>query len=58
MGGVLTTVDESRDQVYRIGLFSSRTGMPDYLAFNSQGGLAIGFFGNQWEYEPAFGSAR
>jgi len=58
MGAVLTAVEGSENQLYRIRPFSSRNGMPDYLAFSASGGLAFGFFDNQWKYDPSLGSAR
>mgnify|MGYP006280658781 CR=1 FL=1 len=38
--------------------FSSRSGMPDYLLFDSQGGAAIGFFDANWQFSSDFGVFR
>ncbi|MCA9540033.1 MAG: prolyl oligopeptidase family serine peptidase [Myxococcales bacterium] len=35
--------------------FSSRSGLPDYVVFDANGGRALGFFDADWHLDPAFG---
>jgi len=58
LAGAMVATDGSESQLFRLQPFSSRNGMPDYLGLDSSGGLAIGFFDNQWEYDSSLGVAR
>ncbi len=52
-GLVATPGDEMR--LTQIVPFSSRGGMPDYLVWSSRGAAAIGFFDNDWQFDPMWG---
>jgi hypothetical protein len=52
-GLVATPGDEMR--LTQIVPFSSRSGMPDYLVWSSRGAAAIGFFDNDWQFDPMWG---
>ena len=52
-GLVATPGDEMR--LTQIVPFSSRSGMPDYLVWSSRGAAAIGFFDNDWLFNPMWG---
>ena len=36
--------------------FSSRSGMPDYVAWTPEGAVATGFFSPEWAFDPALGA--
>ena len=55
LAAVLVAPEGKEHMLRRLNPFSSRSGLPDYLLFGDQGGVAIGNFGPDWQYDPAFG---
>jgi len=55
LAAVLVAPEGREHLLRRLNPFSSRSGLPDYLVFGDQGGIAIGHFGSDWQYDPAFG---
>ncbi|MBM4396367.1 MAG: prolyl oligopeptidase family serine peptidase [Deltaproteobacteria bacterium] len=55
--GVMGAAAGAEPLLFRHMPFSSRAGLPDYLAWTSTGGKAAGFFDATWEHDPAFGYA-
>jgi hypothetical protein len=49
---VLTALEGSETRLYGISPYSSRAGLPDYLAWGPSGGVAPGMFGADWAYTP------
>ena len=58
MAAAMVAADGQEDLLFGFQPFSSRSGMPDYLIFSSQGGQALGFFDNEWKYDSSLGAAR
>ena len=55
LAAVLVAPEGKEHMLRRLNPFSSRSGLPDYLLFGDEGGVAIGNFGPDWQYDPAFG---
>lgn len=50
MTGVLSTAYGEGASLWLLQPFSSRGGMPDWLVYDAQGGLAAGFFDPEWAF--------
>ncbi len=49
LSAVLSPPTGGEDLLYAIEPFSSRSGLPDYLIYNTRHGLAAGFFDPEWQ---------
>ena len=53
LSAVMTTSRRDEEILYRIPIWSSRSGLPDYFVWGPAGNtLATGMFGAGWEYTP------
>ena len=52
LAAVLVTTPGHEDLLEGTVPFSSRAGMPDYIAWTTGRGLLTGFFGPEWTYIP------
>lgn len=53
ISGVLHAPKGQEHLLYSVSPFSSRSGMPDFLVFGEGGAFGAGFFGFQWNFDPA-----
>ncbi|MBI3205146.1 MAG: prolyl oligopeptidase family serine peptidase [Myxococcales bacterium] len=54
----LVTTAGSELLLYRYVPFSSRAGMPDYVAFGQSGVIGSGFFDAEWKLDPALAEGK
>lgn len=54
LAGFFAATAGSEYLLYRYLMFSSRSGMPDWLAWQDDGLVGTGFFDAEWQLEPAF----
>lgn len=54
LAGFFATTSGQEHLLYRYMMFSSRSGMPDWLAWAEEGLVGTGFFDAEWQLEPAF----